>query len=202
MRAAALVLLPVLIACASRASREESEPVPYVDNPTAKMLDAPPCPAAMREDIEGLNASDDWRLVEGPGIHHCVPARWQRLERVNGDYWYGDSAGMYAWRASINQYFGSTEPGGHRIDYTMKTIGGVAAEMWYSRVADHARAKRKMGDNMADANKHGYDYESYAIWRKEGLAITGLAGSRTGIQTLRRIYQTVRFGPIASNRVP
>jgi hypothetical protein len=194
MKVVALLVLPVLVACASRTVEENAEPIPYLDYPTAKMLDAPPCPPAMREGIEGLSANDDWRLVEGPGIHHCVPAGWQRLERDNGGaYWYGDNAGVYAWSASINQYFGATDPGGNRIGYMTKTIGGVTAEIWYGHVSDRGRTRRMIGDRMADANPGGYDYESYAIWRKQDLAITGLAASMTGVQTIRRIYQTVRF---------
>ena len=182
MKTVALLLLPILVGCAPRTAPENVEPVPYLDPPTAKMLDAPPCPAAMRAGIAGLSASEDWRLVKGPGIQHCVPATWQRVERSNGgDYWYGDKAGMYAWRASINQYFGSTAPGENRIGYVTKTIGGVPAEMWYGNISDQARTKRMMGDRMGDANPYGYDYESYAIWRKQDLAITGMAATMEGI---------------------
>jgi hypothetical protein len=188
---ALLLLLHVLLGCASRPLEESVEPVPYLDYPTAKMLDAPPCPAEMREGIEGLSASDDWRLVEGPGIRHCVPAHWQRREYGIGDLWYGGKASVVARRTSVNQEFGPTSAGGTRIGYVQKTIDGAAAEMWYMRRTDEAAAARQRGDYAADVYTRGY--ESFAIWRAKGLALTGSATSTKDIETLRRIYQTVRF---------
>ena len=197
MRCIAPLLFAAVMACGARSAQQVGEPVPYLDHPTAKMLDAPPCPAESRGGIEGLAATEDWREVQGPGVRFCVPASWQLMESRLGEQWYGPEGSLVPLRDQTQRWFGPPQArDGRREGFVQQTIGGSTAELWYAKSDEANRPineERIAGDRSVRVDPVIPGYTSVAIWRDRDLFFTGWSRSVKDIRVLRRVYQTVRF---------
>jgi hypothetical protein len=164
---------------------------------SAAQLGRSPCPSDVRAAVAEIDASADWRLVQGPGLRYCVPAAWTLAVYGAGDSWQSNSSSIRAnrWR-TIEMDFPRTQTNvATHGGYFQRPVGGHLAEFWYQDTPRQTQDPDPAFGNRTFVYQKGY--ETYAVWREPQIVLAGHAKTLKDVVVIRGVVQTVRFDSAA-----
>jgi hypothetical protein len=149
----------------------------------------------VRAAVRDIDPSSDWREVSGEGVRYCVPATWaisvEQLRRnaQRPNVWRGDRGGVGASRSStIEMDFPRAQIGPGKVDgFFEGTIGGSVAEFF------HRPVRRPQDPRATRTETLRSGYETYALWREQGVYFHGYAETMNAVARIRLVFQTARF---------